>query len=329
MRKIFAILALLYASLASAITYTPISTLNPAGSTSGQFIASTGPTSAPAWTTVSLSGIGALARANNLSDLTSASTARTNLGLGTAATVSTGTSGATIPLLSTANTWTLAQAFTVRPTFNSNTPWDSGNLIFATPPAIGGTTPAAGSFTTLAASSTVSGTGFSSYLASPPAIGATAPNTGNFTRLAASGNDALLYTNTSGQSIPNSTATTVTGWTLTSDRLNTNFAASTGVFTAPVTGLYLVSAQITFATAVNAIGNIFQVSAVANSVTVATGFAVQQGTGTVATIVVVPATVVSMTAGQTLVIQANQTSGGAKTLSTSAALSFLSIYRLP
>jgi hypothetical protein len=38
---------------------------------------------------------------------------------------------------------------------------------------VGATTPAAGSFTTLAASSTVSGTGFSAYLASPPAIGGT------------------------------------------------------------------------------------------------------------------------------------------------------------
>ena len=40
---------------------------------------------------------------------------------------------------------------------------------------------ATGSFTTLAASSTVSGAGFSAYLASPPPIGATAPNTGKFT----------------------------------------------------------------------------------------------------------------------------------------------------
>ncbi|MFT4068937.1 hypothetical protein [Paraburkholderia sp.] len=44
-----------------------------------------------------------------------------------------------------------------------------------------------GSFTTLAASSTVSGTGFSNYLASPPAIGGTAANAGNFTTLASSG----------------------------------------------------------------------------------------------------------------------------------------------
>lgn len=42
-----------------------------------------------------------------------------------------------------------------------------------------------GSFTTLAASSTVSGSGFSTYLASPPAIGGTAAAAGKFTTLQA------------------------------------------------------------------------------------------------------------------------------------------------
>lgn len=44
-----------------------------------------------------------------------------------------------------------------------------------------------GSFTTLAASSTVSGTGFSNYLASPPCIGCTTANAGSFTNLTANG----------------------------------------------------------------------------------------------------------------------------------------------
>jgi len=39
--------------------------------------------------------------------------------LGTAATVNTGTSGATIPLLNTANTWSLAQTFTLAPIFTA------------------------------------------------------------------------------------------------------------------------------------------------------------------------------------------------------------------
>lgn len=40
---------------------------------------------------------------------------------------------------------------------------------------VGATTPTTGAFTTLAASSTVSGTGFTNYFASPPALGTTAP----------------------------------------------------------------------------------------------------------------------------------------------------------
>lgn len=42
---------------------------------------------------------------------TGAGTTRTNLGLGTAATVNTGASGATIPLLNVANTWSASQLF--------------------------------------------------------------------------------------------------------------------------------------------------------------------------------------------------------------------------
>jgi len=86
-----------------------------------------------------------------------ASGARTNLGLGTAATANTGTSGSVVPLLNTANTWSLGQTFSVRPTFNGATPWDSANLNFAMPPAIGGTTPAAGAFTSLSATGTITG----------------------------------------------------------------------------------------------------------------------------------------------------------------------------
>jgi hypothetical protein len=51
----------------------------------------------------------------------------------------------------------------------------------ASPPAIGGTFAAPGSFTSLSASSTVSGTGFSNYLASPPPIGGVTPAAGGFT----------------------------------------------------------------------------------------------------------------------------------------------------
>jgi hypothetical protein len=82
---------------------------------------------------------------------------------------------------------------------------------YATPPAIGGTTPAAGSFTTLAASSTVSGTGFSAYLASPPAIGGTAAAAGTFTAL--SSNAGLTLTNAANSYIQTSTGLSLTSGT--------------------------------------------------------------------------------------------------------------------
>ena len=56
---------------------------------------------------------------------------------------------------------------------------------------IGNTTPNTGAFTTLAASSTVSGAGFTARFATPGPIGNTVASTGNFTTLGATGNVTL------------------------------------------------------------------------------------------------------------------------------------------
>jgi hypothetical protein len=85
-------------------------------------------------------------------------------------------------------------------TFNLNVPAVAGILVttgdtgtvtntmlatsaYTAPGTIGSGTANTGAFTTLSASSTVSGTGFSTYLASPPAIGGTAAAAGTFTTL--------------------------------------------------------------------------------------------------------------------------------------------------
>ena len=64
--------------------------------------------------------------------------------------------------------------------------------------SVGSTAPSTGAFTTLSASSTVSGAGFSTYLASPPAIGSTAANTGSFTTLTTSSTVTLNGGNATG-----------------------------------------------------------------------------------------------------------------------------------
>jgi hypothetical protein len=65
------------------------------------------------------------------------------------------------------------------------TPVISGGTINSA--AIGGTTPAAGAFTTLSATSTVSGAGITALFASPPAIGGTAAAAAVFTTLKTTG----------------------------------------------------------------------------------------------------------------------------------------------
>ena len=75
------------------------------------------------------------------------------------------------------------------------------STLFNSPPPIGQVTPNPGAFTTLSASNTVSGTGFSTYLASPPAIGATTPNTVAATTV----NGLILTANATGFSVAGGT----------------------------------------------------------------------------------------------------------------------------
>ena len=58
---------------------------------------------------------------------------------------------------------------------------------------VGAGTPNTGAFTTLSASSTVSGAGFSTYLASPPSIGGTTPAAGTFTSVLATSTGGIGF----------------------------------------------------------------------------------------------------------------------------------------
>lgn len=141
-----------------------------------------------------LSASSLLSVANNLSDVANAATAATNLGLGTA-------SSPTHANLTLTSQLTLSVATGTAPLVVTSTTrvanLNASQLIGATwasPGAIGSTAPSTGAFTTLSASSTVSGAGFSTYLAAPPAIGGTTPAAGTFTPLTigAAGSQAIL-----------------------------------------------------------------------------------------------------------------------------------------
>jgi hypothetical protein len=192
-RILLGALAALLSFSALAATLTPIQLLNPAGSTNGQVIASTGPTTAPSWATLSLA-------TSNLAPIA----ANTVLANGTGASArpiafSMPSCGTT----SFALIWTSGTGFACNTSINAAT--------------LGGAT-----------------------FASPGAIGSTSSSTGKFTSLSATANSKVFATNTSGQIIPNSALTAVTGWTTVLDA-NSNFTASTGTFTAPQAGQYLVS----------------------------------------------------------------------------------------
>jgi hypothetical protein len=81
-------------------------------------------------------------------------------------------------------------------------------------------TSGAGVFTTLSASGTVSGAGFSAYLASPPAIGGTAAAAGAFTTLSASGAVTLSGGTANGVAYLNGSKVVTTGSALVFDGTN-------------------------------------------------------------------------------------------------------------
>jgi hypothetical protein len=240
MKRILGAALALFTSITFAATTVPVQLLNPAGSTAGQTILSTGPSTAPAWGGIALSGLGAQAANTVVANATGSSatptaaplpscsttnsalkyTSGTGFGCGSTfattgantftaqqsvntsgstqsiAITDSGTNGANIRLVGngsttpsktiraangtlnivndaysavilnltdagaltvTGNISAAGGSFSVRPTFNGATPWDSANLNFAAPPAIGGTTPAAGAFTSLSATGTITG----------------------------------------------------------------------------------------------------------------------------------------------------------------------------
>jgi hypothetical protein len=162
-----------------------------------------------------------------------------------------GTVGATTASSGAFTTLTASSQVTLSPASNTVTISPTGTGTVAISPAgtltlnpttastinnmsIGQSTAAAGSFTTLSASSTVSGTGFSTYLASPPAIGGTAAAAITSTSLTSTG-AILLNTTTNNQSYTTTGAGTITISSGTAGSINNmtigGTTAAAGTFT--------------------------------------------------------------------------------------------------
>jgi hypothetical protein len=78
------------------------------------------------------------------------------------------------------------------------------------------------------------------------------------TTLVSTGNGKVIANTVGPQSIPSGTITTITTWTKSLDQTS-SFNASTGVFTVPVAGTYMVTIQLRLDSVTWAAGNLFQI----------------------------------------------------------------------
>lgn len=166
--------------------------------------------------------------------------------------------------------------------------------------------------------------------ATPPDLGNDIPAAVSATTLSASGNEALTYGNTSGQSIPNNTATDITNWTKIVDRLNANFNATTGVYTAPATGYYLISAQIIYSSiAPAAIGDQFNLYLLINGSVVVVSSHFSETVSANFQPVSMVGRLHFLNAGDTVKLQAFQNSGSTDTLVSTSAENWITITQIP
>lgn len=143
--------------------------------------------------------------------------------------------------------------------------------------------------------------------------------------------DALMYVNTSGQSIPNNAQTRVTAWTNRFDRLQKNFDAPSGTFVAPAGGFYRVSAAVDFKAAMP-VNTLCSALIVMNgnepsANTVAAGERFVQSASASAHQVQVSA-VIQLNAGAYINLAAFQNSGGSVALSTDMSLNSFAVDRI-
>jgi hypothetical protein len=151
---------------------------------------------------------------------------------------------------------------------------------------------------------------------------------GSFTTLKSSSNAAVFVQNVSGLSIPNTSMTTVTGWSAGTDRSG-SFNTTTGVFTAPANGYYLVSFKFGLSPATSSAPFLMQSRILVNGTSVSANLFTPTLSTSVAWSGPPVVDLIQMTAGQTLTVQAFQSSGGAIALTTTGTVTTLSIAQIP
>lgn len=147
------------------------------------------------------------------------------------------------------------------------------------------------------------------------------------TAMAASETIACRYNQTSGQSIPNATATTLL-FNVKGEDTHGAFNTSTGLFTAPAAGLYEISSSCLTSGEAWTAGQYLELRIRKNTTEINTVFSsipanatVNRGPGKVSAIV-------SLVAGDTLGVQLTHNRGSATTLSTYGPYNYINIKRL-
>lgn len=204
MKRILAgITGLILSAATLAATLSPVQLLNPSGSTAGQAIVSTGPSSAPAWAAVSAGSLAPIAANTVLGNFTGSSTVPAAFAVPSCSTANsalkytsgTGLSCGTTFALTSGNLSQFASTTSAQLLGVLSDETGTGSAVFSASPALTGTptapTAAAGTSTTQIATTAFARAEF----AAPPAIGNTTPGTGAFTTLSSTGTFTPSQTN--------------------------------------------------------------------------------------------------------------------------------------
>jgi hypothetical protein len=162
----------------------------------------------------------------------------------------------------------------------------------------------------------------------PGKIGAKTANDGTFAILRANSMAKVICDSPTSQAVATATFTTITNWTERLDA-NNDFNNVTGVFTAPRTGTYLISARMSFnAIAFTAVNQLAAVAIFKNGAQTSAGHLIAQAAVTISGTIEPVVVAMNLTVGDTISVRVFQNSGSNANTSANAD-SYFSIIELP